>query len=66
MARYVRQYGFGIIADGFAVQDLADQLNTLNSDTIWKFKNAAHNAAAELCWETFEPDLQMTVENLIK
>jgi hypothetical protein len=66
MARYVRQYGFGIIADGFAVQDLADQLNTLNSDTIWKFKKAAHSAAKELCWETFEPDLKDAVERLIK
>jgi hypothetical protein len=51
MARVVRQYGCGIVADDFAPETLADALNALDDSDIAAFKQASHVAARELCAE---------------
>ena len=51
MARIVRQYGLGIVADDFAPESLAAALNELDTSTIAAFKAASHTAADELCAE---------------
>jgi hypothetical protein len=51
MARLVRQYGCGIVADGFAAEAVAAALNTLDASSIAAFKAASHAAANVLCAE---------------
>jgi len=62
MAKYVKEYKFGLITRDFCVEDLTKQLLSIDSQTIWEFKEAAHNAAAELCWENFSPNFISAVE----
>ena len=62
MANYVNEYKFGLITKDFCVEDLTKQLMSLDSQTVWEFKEAAHNAAAELCWENYLPNFISAVE----
>jgi glycosyltransferase involved in cell wall biosynthesis len=51
MARLVRRYGCGIVADDFAPETLAAALNALDAPSIAAFKRASHAAANDLCAE---------------
>jgi hypothetical protein len=51
MARLVRRYGLGIVADDFAPETLAAAINALDASSIAAFKRASHAAADELCAE---------------
>lgn len=51
MARLVRHYGCGVVADDFAPESLAAALNALDDSSIAAFKSASHAAANELCAE---------------
>jgi hypothetical protein len=51
MARLVRKYGFGIVADDFAPETIATALNALDDSSIAVFKQASHAAANDLCAE---------------
>lgn len=54
MARVVREYGCGIVADDFEPETLAAALNALDAPAIAAFKEASDRAAAELCAEKNE------------
>ena len=51
MARLVRQFGCGVVADSFLPQDLAARLNALSSDEIVAMKRNAAAAAGPLAHE---------------
>ncbi len=48
MARLVRRYGCGVVADDFEPETLAAALNALDGDAIASFKQASDAAAREL------------------
>jgi hypothetical protein len=62
MARIVRQYHCGIVADDFEPQTLASALNALDRREIAMLKRASHVAAAELCAESNEATIEEVVE----
>lgn len=51
MARLVRQYDCGIVAEDFNPQSLARQLNALDAGRIDFYKQRSHLAAKDLCFE---------------
>jgi glycosyltransferase involved in cell wall biosynthesis len=51
MARLVRQYDCGVVADGFSPKALAERLNAVTSERLDYYKRQSHAAAAELCYE---------------
>lgn len=48
MVPYVRQYGFGVIVDGWSSEALAETINRLSTAEINAMKQAAHQAAEDL------------------
>ncbi|MGV3734090.1 MAG: hypothetical protein ACO1N6_11905 [Microcella sp.] len=52
MQRLVEQHGLGIVADGFAVDDVIRALGSLTPDAVRTFKAASAAAARELSFET--------------
>lgn len=52
MQRLVEQHGLGVVADGFAVDDVMRALGSLTSDAVRTFKSASAAAARELSFET--------------
>lgn len=52
MARLVRQYDLGVVADDFEPASLARSLNALDRERINHFKRQSHDAARDLCFET--------------
>ncbi|GAA2516329.1 glycosyltransferase [Rarobacter incanus] len=48
MARYVNDYGLGVIADGFTARDLATAIDALTPEAVTAYKRAAGRAAREL------------------
>jgi hypothetical protein len=65
MARVVRGYGCGIVADDFTPETLADALNALQPGEIAAFKAASHVAAAELCAEENENVILGAIERAL-
>ena len=65
MARLVRKYDCGVVADEFTREALARQLNALDDIRIGHYKARSHAAAAELCFEKGAEALTCTVERLI-
>lgn len=51
MARLVKQYNCGVVADSFAPQVLAGAIQALNVDAVKQYKAAADTAAEDLCFE---------------
>ena len=54
MARVIREYGCGTVADDFSAFALASAVNALDDAAIATFKRASHAAASELCAEKNE------------
>lgn len=52
MQRLVEQHGLGVVADGFAVDDVVRALGSLTPDAVRRFKSASAAAARELSFET--------------
>jgi hypothetical protein len=52
MQRLVEQHGLGVVADGFAVDDVVRALGSLTPDAVRAFKAASARAARELSFET--------------
>lgn len=65
MAAIVHEYGLGIVAEDFAPETLARELNSLDSATIAAFKRASHMAADELCAERNETIMLSVVERAL-
>jgi hypothetical protein len=65
MARLVRQYCCGVIADDFTPEALAASLNRLTGADIDRLKQASHAAAKELCFEKNAPILLKMVERVL-
>ncbi len=58
VARIVRDYKVGVVADSFEPEKLAETiLNALNSAEYQNWKTNTSKAAEELCWETDEAHL---------
>lgn len=58
VARIVRDYKVGVVADSFDPKKLAETIsNALNSPEYQNWKANTKNAAEELCWETDEINL---------
>jgi hypothetical protein len=51
MARIVRRHGLGVVASSFDPSDLAAELTRLTDEGLLIYKQAAHEAARELCYE---------------
>lgn len=65
MARLVKHYNFGVVANDFSPQALAERLNALTVEDMVKFKRAADDAAHELCFEKNAEVLLGEVRKLI-
>ena len=65
MARLVRQYGCGVIADDFTPEALAASLNRLTGADIDRLKQASHAAARELCFEKSAPILLGMIDRVL-
>jgi glycosyltransferase involved in cell wall biosynthesis len=65
MARIVREYGCGIVADDFRPEALAAALNALDDAAIAAFKAASDRAAGVLCAEQNEEVILRAVETAL-
>lgn len=65
MARLVRRYDCGVVSADFSPQALAESLQGLDADNINRFKERAHLAAKDLCFERDAEVLLETINNLI-
>ncbi|MCP4397486.1 MAG: glycosyltransferase family 4 protein [bacterium] len=52
MARMTREYNFGVIANDFTVEAMADKLNKLSIEQIQHYKNQSHETAHILSADT--------------
>jgi hypothetical protein len=52
MARIVREYQCGVIADTFTIDSMAAKLNSLSAQEIQRYKTHSHNAARVLSADT--------------
>jgi hypothetical protein len=66
MARVVRQFQCGVVAEEFTLEALADGLNRLTTDDVRQFKINAHRAAAECSAERNGMLLVALVRGLLK
>jgi len=65
MARLVKAYGFGVVAESFQPADLAALLSTVTEADLVRFKLAADVAAESLSYETGGRTLLSLVERLL-
>lgn len=65
MAKIVRQHNVGIVANSFAPRDIANILNALSSEDIYKYKMASDRAAKELNAENNSKILESMLDGLL-
>lgn len=65
MAKIIKRYNLGIIADDFTPQSMAKALNSLSTEDIMKFKNNSHIAAKELSSENNFQKMIQIINKLI-
>jgi hypothetical protein len=65
MARLIREYSLGVVAEDFEPATLARHLNALDAAAIDRAKHAAHAAAETLCWENSRATLRDLVNRLL-
>ena len=65
MAKIVRKYGCGVVAEDFSPESLAQEIARLDASAIAGFKRAAHAAASELCAEANEELVLQAVEDAL-
>ena len=51
MAGFTKRYDLGVVAEDFSPEAMARALNGLSADDVRRFKQNAHLAASELCYE---------------
>lgn len=66
MAKLVRQYGCGIVAEDFNPRTLAARLNELSNHQIDRFKQNSHLAARRLCFENNATILLAMIDRLVQ
>lgn len=65
MARLVRQYDLGTVAEDFTPEALAAAISGMDVERIQQCKRNADKAARELCFEAQEPAFLETVRTLV-
>jgi hypothetical protein len=65
MEKLVSKYNLGIVSNTFNPKDLANALNNLTYEDIWKFKLNSDFAAKELCFEKESQKLLKIIDELI-
>ncbi len=65
MARVVREYDCGVVADDFTVEAMAVKLNSLGPEDITRYKQNAHQAATGCCAEANRDILLKIVRRLL-
>lgn len=65
MARFVRRYELGLVADEFTPASLAEKLNGLSAADIQRFKQNAHRAARKLSAEESRQVLLDVVQSVV-
>lgn len=66
MAKILKQYQCGVVADDFTIEAMAEQLNKLTSEDIMRYKHQAHQAAKSLSAETNQAILRELVAKLLQ
>jgi glycosyltransferase involved in cell wall biosynthesis len=66
MARIVRDYGVGVVAESFEPAALAAVLNGLTEQDVMRYKQASHVAADKLCFEAAADRLLALIEPLLQ
>lgn len=51
MVDVVKKYNLGIVSKGFSVEEIVASLNTLDTESIEKYKQAVDHTATDLCFE---------------
>lgn len=64
MAKFVKQYGCGIVSDSFNPKELAEKINSLTKEDILRYKYQSDKAAKELNSENNIKMLKDTIKNL--
>ncbi|MEJ5273485.1 MAG: capsular biosynthesis protein, partial [Spirochaetota bacterium] len=65
MEKLVLKYKLGIVSKTFKPKDLANLLNDLTNEDIWKYKINSDNASHELCFEKESKKLLKIIEEII-
>ena len=65
MARIVRNYGVGLVADSFDAADFARSLANVTTEQVAGWKAASHEAAKELCAEREAETLKGVMERAV-
>lgn len=65
MARIVRQFGLGVVAATFEPAELARELTKLAEKGLPVYKQAAHKAAFELCYERSAQTMLHQIDGLL-
>jgi hypothetical protein len=65
MARIVNDYKLGVVSQSFEPRELAELLNAMTHDQLWQYKQAAHAAAGQLCFESVAGRWQGGVAKLL-
>jgi hypothetical protein len=66
MAKIVKKYNLGIVADSFEPLDIANILNALTNEDVFRYKLASDRAAKELNAENNSKILEAIIDNLIQ
>lgn len=64
MAALVREYGVGVVTDGYSAAEVAETLRMLTVDQVDGYKQASHETAQNLCWEKNDECLHAVLEQL--
>jgi hypothetical protein len=66
MAKLVKQYECGVVAEEFSLQSMAKTLNALSASDIDRAKHQSHKAAKELCFEKEQEKLVALLNRLLE
>jgi len=66
MARLLRKYDLGVVADDFSPEAMAEAISSMTETDIWKYKQNADKAAKELCFDAQAPVFLDAVRQLLK
>lgn len=64
MSKIVKQYELGVVSENFRPHSLAKKLNSLNADTILKFKQNSSVAAKIFCYENEATKIKSKIEEI--
>jgi glycosyltransferase involved in cell wall biosynthesis len=64
MAALVREFGLGLVTEGFESQQLARTLRSIDENRIRQFKEASNIAASKLSWDAVSNRLQDLIDRV--